>query len=296
LRVQRGAALALIVSIGLGAGCSSQTQAINVQLPAANGQSGPMFDVSSCAHYTFDILDRACSIDSNGKTYPVDGHIWILPAAPPYAAFFLFQPGYVPLPQDLDATSNNPSIGVMAAPASPTLPCCPDPSITLRPPVQVTMVGERGLLVTITDPVPVGDEVRMGLYFGPLFKDLVDPCMLPNPAVCTQTNNSSFGMGFDVGSGPGGGPPPPADAGPPPAGACLLEYNGALATGDPCCYRQGGKNTCDRSIKCNDASGTGCCLIYGTENTAGGGRCCLYEGGQLGDDPAECSVLLAQSR
>ena len=157
------------------------------------------------------------------------------------------------------------------------------------------MVGERGLLVTITDPVPVGDELRMGLYFGPLYKDLVDPCMLPDPAVCTQANNSSFGMGFDVGSGPGG-QPPPSDAGPPPAGACLLEYNSALATGDACCYRQGGTNTCNRSTKCNDASGSGCCLIYGTENTAGGGRCCLYEGGQLGDDPTECSALLAQSR
>jgi hypothetical protein len=78
------------------------------------------------------------------------------------------------------------------------------------------------------------------------------------------------------------------------AGSCMLEYNDALASGDPCCYRQGSANTCNTSIMCNDRSGTGCCLIYGTDSTTGGSRCCLYDAGRLVD--AECRALLAQLR
>jgi len=91
------------------------------------------------------------------------------------------------------------------------------------------------------------------------------------------------------------GQPPGHDAG-GSAGACLLSYNDALVSGDPCCYRQGGANTCDETIACNAQSGSGCCLIYGTEATAGGQRCCLYDGGQYGDDAAECRTLLATAR
>jgi hypothetical protein len=99
------------------------------------------------------------------------------------------------------------------------------------------------------------------------------------------------------GASPGGqgDSPPTGDAEPPAAaGSCLLEYNDALASGDPCCYRQGGTNTCNTSIMCNDRSGAGCCLIYGTDSTTGGSRCCLYDAGELGDD--DCRALLAQSR
>lgn len=93
-----------------------------------------------------------------------------------------------------------------------------------------------------------------------------------------------------------GASPPTRDAGPPAtAGSCLLEYNEALASSDPCCYWQGGTNTCNTSIMCNDLSGAGCCLIYGTDATTGGSRCCLYDAGKFGED-AECRTLLAQSR
>jgi len=290
----------LIAWAGTGTGCdiSSHSPPVQVQLPGTDGQPGPRFDASSCARYPdFDVLDRACSIDSNGKTYPVDGTLWIMPAAPPYAGYFHFRPGYVPLYQDIDSTSPAPSIRVLAAPALTTAPCCLDESVTLRPPVQITMTPEGGMLVTISDALPVGDEVRITLLLGGLYKHQVAPCMLPNPTYCTMADSISFGLGFDVGAGPGGGAPlPHADAGTPSPGACLLEYNDALASGDACCYRQHGANTCDRSIKCNSASGSGCCVIYGTANTAGGSRCCLYESGDLGDNPDECSALLAQSR
>jgi hypothetical protein len=76
-------------------------------------------------------------------------------------------------------------------------------------------------------------------------------------------------------------------------GACLLSYNTALVDGDPCCYRQGGKNQCDIGVTCNDRSGAGCCLIYGSEATEYGQRCCLYQDRGKVDGAAECSQLLA---
>jgi hypothetical protein len=46
---------------------------------------------------------------------------------------------------------------------------------------------------------------------------------------------------------------------------------------------------------CNDHSGTGCCLIYGTDSSTGGARCCLYDAAEV-DVDADCRALLAQSR
>jgi hypothetical protein len=76
-------------------------------------------------------------------------------------------------------------------------------------------------------------------------------------------------------------------------GACLLEYNDALVSGDPCCYRQGEANRCNPGIACNEASGDGCCLIYGTQATSFGGRCCLYADGSPVDGAQECQQLLS---
>ncbi len=75
---------------------------------------------------------------------------------------------------------------------------------------------------------------------------------------------------------------------------CLLEYNGALTEGDPCCLAVGGQNTCDRNIECNDAAGENCCLIYSTNHTAIEQGCCLYADGTV-DDPQvaqACDALL----
>jgi hypothetical protein len=177
---------------------------LEVDLPTAAGQNPVWFDVASCASYHSDAIERACTIDGGGKTYRVDGQISILPPAPPYAGFFQFRPGYAPLPQDLDATSDSPAIRVLAAPALANSPCCPDPGVTIRPPVQVSIPSERGLLVTMTDPIPYGDEVRITLLFGALYKGRISPCTLPATRWCdaAAANSISFGMGFDVGTGP----------------------------------------------------------------------------------------------
>jgi hypothetical protein len=78
-----------------------------------------------------------------------------------------------------------------------------------------------------------------------------------------------------------------------PAGTCLLEYNDALAVGDPCCYRAGSANTCNKNVQCNSQSGADCCLIYATDSTSYGERCCLYANGGQVDGAAECAQLLA---
>jgi len=288
---------------GLSGGCSSQDRSVAVQIPTPDGDQQLSFDVASCPHYPQSTeMDRVCMIDSNGKTYPEDGTLWTFPAAPPYAVYYQFKPGYAPSAQDLDTTSDNPSIGVFAAPyvidgngRQPTSAhCCAEDSLDNRIPSQVMLTPSGGLLVAVTDAQPSGDQIAVTLSYAGLYMGLVNPCTLPSPSFCQGVSNTGFAVRFYVGAG-GTPPRPPSDGGQPPAGACLLEYNDALvaAGADTCCYRQGGTNNCHGITQCNDLSGAGCCLVYGTENTAGGGRCCLYESGDLGDDPTECQGLLA---
>lgn len=114
---------------------------------------------------------------------------------------------------------------------------------------------------------------------------------------CCLYEGGRFGDGATecndlLSSAPAGGPVTPL-----PSNSCLLSYNTALVlpNADPCCYYQGQQNRCNPMSQCNELSGGSCCLIYGTENTAGGARCCLYEGGGLGDDAEECQALLGTS-
>jgi len=295
-------ATAVVAGYGaLSLGCSSQGQTVSVLIPRLDGNREVSFDIASCPHYPQSTeMDRVCVVDSNGKTYPEDGTLWTLPADPPYAVFYQFKPGYTPVIQDLDTTSDDPSIGVFAAPyvfpngrQSTSSHCCAEDSPANRIRAFMSLTQSGGLLVVVTAAQPAGDQIAVILGYGRLFESRINPCTLPDQAFCQQAKNSGFAVRFYVGAG--GSQPPPSDAGPPPTGACLLEYNDALvsAGADPCCYRQGGSNNCHAITQCNDLSGAGCCLVYGTENTAGGGRCCLYESGELGDDPGECQLLLA---
>jgi hypothetical protein len=292
--------VSLFVCAGVWAGCniSSQEPPVILQLPAADNQAGPSFNLAGCPRYPQSTeMDRVCMIDSNGKLYREDGTLSVFPAAPPYGVYYQFKPGFAPLAQDVDSTSDTPSIGTFAAPYDvQSQTCCAEDSLNNRIPSYAALTAQGGLLVSITEAVPIGQQIAVTLSYGELFKGRVNPCTLPDPSFCQWVSRSGFAVRFYVGATPSGTAPPMPDAGAPPAGACLLEYNSALAAGDACCYHQGGTNTCNPSIKCNDASGSGCCLIYGTDNTAGGGRCCLYESGDLGDNPDECRTLLAQSR
>ena len=93
----------------------------------------------------------------------------------------------------------------------------------------------------------------------------------------------------------------PTEASVRDAGACLLSYNSALVTGDPCCYREGAVNTCNTSIGCNDRAGRECCLLYASEGTQLGQTCCLYDnsgrdGKDVNDYASECQQLLSSDR
>jgi hypothetical protein len=189
-------------------------------------------------------------------------------------------------------------VTAFAAPYDVALtPCCAESDLANLVPSRSELTPGGGLLVTITQAVPSGDQLAFALSDGALFKSRLDPCTLPDASFCTTATSSGFLMRFYVGQAPAGSmtSPPGQDAG-APAGACLLAYNDALVSGDSCCYRKGGANTCNTAIACNARSGAGCCLLYGTEATAGGERCCLYDGGRYGDDADECRTLLATGK
>jgi hypothetical protein len=160
--------------------------------------------------------------------------------------------------------------------------------------------GNGVLTISVTNAVSPGDQIAIILDYGGLYRHRLSPadggaCNLPSQDLCTFASASGFAMRFYVGTGHPSQVTPthPTDPSVPQDGTCLLEYNSALASGDPCCYRQGGANTCDATVRCNERSGAGCCLLYGTENSSNGQRCCLYANGGKVDGADECAQLLA---
>lgn len=279
------------------AGCSGGLGALDkvLHLEGSPGSPGVAFSPGDCPmrNESFGIL-RACMIDSNGKAYPQDGTLYVLPPAPPYGAYYQFRPGWTPAAEDVAVMGPQAAYSAFAAPYDVAgNPCCAEGN-PANEVASHAVLADGGLVVTVPAAAPVGDQVAIALDFGALFKSRLTPCTLPDPASCQSAAQSGFMMRFYVGQAPSGTSPP--DGGPPAPGSCLLSYNDALVSGDACCYRQGGKNSCDTSVSCNDRSGPGCCLIYGSESTAGGQRCCLYADGSYGDDADECRTLLAQSR
>jgi len=276
----------------------------------APGQAADQMGVSSsqlgtamsCPTYPGLVeLSRACMVDSNGKTYPEDGTLFVFPAAPPYGAMFVFKAGFAPLAADVTSEGGAPSVGVYAAPydVASSMQCCSEDSPANRIPAS-TVLDETGTLtIAVTSPVPVGTQIAIILDYGRLYRGRIapaagGPCDLPSQEFCGYASQMGFAMRFYVGSSPSAvATPAVTDPTSPPDGACLLAYNTALADGDPCCYREGGANTCDTGVRCNERSGGGCCLIYGTENTSDGQRCCLYANGGAVDGADECARLLA---
>jgi hypothetical protein len=272
----------------------------SISVPGSGVGSLRLMSIASCPTYPGVAgLLRACMFDGNGKTYAVDDDLDVLPAAPPYGGMFVFQAGYVPLEADVTRGGAEAPVKVYAAPydVHSQTQCCAEDSPTNQIPAQTVLdSGHAALIISVPDAVPAGDQVAITLGFDSLYRSRLAPpsggaCDLPSADVCTYIDRTSFYMRFYVGSGPAW--LAPADPAAVPDGACLLSYNTALVSGDDCCYRKGAANTCDTGIKCNDRSGAGCCLIYGTENTSHGQRCCLYANGGNVDGAEECDQLLA---
>jgi len=241
-------------------------------------------------------------VDSTGKTYRQDGTMYVLPASPPYGAMFVFKPGFLPLQSDIaDEEGASAAVKAYAAPydVSSSTHCCSEDSEANRIPVAVTLDELGDLRIMVNDPVSSGYQIAIFLDYAALYRGRLSgangACDLPSASVCSDAANTGFAMRFYVGTAPGT-PTTRSDGGSLVAdGACLLSYNTALTDGDPCCYHKGAANTCNKAIVCNERSGAGCCLIYGTENTAGGERCCLYaDGGQV-DSAPECAKLLSSA-
>jgi hypothetical protein len=262
----------------------------------------PLATAANCPTYSDSAeLARACMFDSNGKTYAVTGTMYAFPETPPYGAIFVFQPGWAPLPEDVTSDGPGAGIGVFAAAydVGSGTQCCAEDNEANRI-VATTALDENGVLtISVASAVPVGYQIAIILNYGGLYRHRLVPeageaCNLPSKEVCKYAESTGFAMRFYVGVTPASvAPRVPLDPSAVPEGACLLEYNSALASGDACCYRKGGANTCDVNVQCNERSGQGCCLVYGTENTSFGQRCCLYAERRNVDGAGECDQLLA---
>ena len=272
--------------------------------PAGTTSSTRSTSVASCPEYPDSPeLARACMFDSNGKTYAEDGTVYVLPAAPPYGAIFAFQPSYFPLPEDAISVGPTAGIRAYAAPydVQSGTQCCSEDSEANRIPAETVLDDNGVLTISVTNAEPQGDQIAIILDYGGLYRHRLTPdnggaCDLPSQEACANAPTSGFAMRFYVRAAAQPSQVTPSQTtapSVPPVGTCLLEYNSALAAGDPCCYYKSGANTCDASVRCNERSGAGCCLLYGTDNTRYGERCCLYANGGKVDGADECAQLLA---
>jgi hypothetical protein len=297
-----------LVVLGLSFGvlaCSSQGLEVDpaaVQEGAGSPvttSGSPSLKIGSCPSTSgVPELSRACMFDSKGKTHRIDGSLPVFSVSPPYGAQFHFKDGYVPLLADVSTEGTGASVGVYAAPYDVKhSPCCSEDREENRIAARTELSASGVLTVTVDQAVPSGTQIAIILDFGVLYQGRVSPvCDLPNPQRCQTVGASGFATRFYVGSEPkSSNPSTSVPVSQTNAGACLLEYNTALVSegADPCCYRKGGRNTCDAKIQCNVRSGEGCCLIYGTEATKDGQRCCLYADGSDNDGAGECAELLA---
>lgn len=246
-------------------------------------QSGPN-------HYP---VSGACAFDSNAKTYLQEGTPIELTNISPFGVAFRFAPGYTPAASDLSVNTFDASIEVYASSDYSEGPSFGGKSTYVR--VSTVLRTDGALVLTVLDPIPDGFYVSVDLHMGALYRSRISPsdggkCSMPDSFYCTEGDHAGYRARFAVRGAPAGA----IITKPKPDDSCLLSYNSALVPsgGDLCCFRQGQDNQCNTGIQCNDLSGAGCCLIYGTESTAGGERCCLYENGQLGDGADECKGLL----
>jgi hypothetical protein len=304
MRQTRSLRLVVLLTASAAVGCDDhklEIAKVLVQYDLADG--GPLvFNIGSCEGQVGALpIDRSCVIDSTGKSH-TGQEVVTLAAAPPYAAYVLFMEGFIPQAADLGTTGPDASIGAWVLPCRAELACSTDGPGAYRISTFASLTYEGGLLVTIRDAVPEGSQVLITLDLGALFRSRISSpaanggCDLPSPSFCSGAAATGFAIRFYVGRAPAGvgadGPPAPPTA----AGTCLLSYNTALSGDDPCCYRLGGRNTCDQGIRCNDRSGSSCCTIYASEATQHGQRCCLYEGGGGVDGADECATLLGEGR
>ena len=220
--------LTLLLAMGAlaaaGCGRSGLDGLGQMQLHDALGNPGPSFDLSACPAQTGIDLAAACTIDSNGKVYPEDGTLFIEAAAPPYAAFYRLRPGFEPAAADLAVSGAAAPVTAFAAPDDVArTPCCPEDDVANLVPARIESISGEGLLVTVTEAVPAGDQLAFVLSDGALFKSQLAPCTLPDASFCANADHTGFSMRFYVGQAPAeAATPPGGHSGGTPGGAATL--------------------------------------------------------------------------
>lgn len=203
----RSPGLALLLTIaGSCAGCSDHS--VDVGSPLAlrlSEDGGTVLLAASCPGTSRPGLGRACIIDSRQKSYPVDGELPTLAAAPPYGTYLVLSNAFVP--SDATTDGADAAIRVYAAPTN-ILSCpivFPEGDEANRIAARVFVPEQGGLLVMVEHAVASPMQVVVDFDFQKLFKS--GPKSLPFEA-------SGYVARFYVGAVPPAvNPPPPTSGG-----------------------------------------------------------------------------------
>jgi hypothetical protein len=172
------------MALVLASGCIDHDVDIARKLMQADPNGGPpsVVMIADCESYSAIEMDRACVVDSDGKTYGLaGGDLNVISATPPYGVYFLFVDSAVPLPADIRTTGDDASVQVYAAPYNVQgSPCCAEdnpvfPNQSNRIAARASLTDEGGLLVTIHEALPPGYQVAVTLHYGPMYRGRVHP-------------------------------------------------------------------------------------------------------------------------
>jgi hypothetical protein len=171
--------------------------------------------ITQCQDYGSLEMDRACVVDSDGKSFGLAGNteMIVTSAVPPYGAYFMFVDGATPLAEDIGTTGEDASVQVFAEPCriENGSPCLPEGSQANRIAARASLTAEGGLLVTVHDAVPSGTQIAVTLQYGALYRSQLAPadgsaCKLPFE-ICTDTSHRGWVARFYVGAPPAGTSP-----------------------------------------------------------------------------------------
>jgi hypothetical protein len=204
--------LALTVTATLG--CSDRNIDIARQLMQTDPAGGPptVVTVADCQSYGALEMDRACVVDSDGKSYGMADSagsqtVIVTTEAPPYGVYFLFNDDATPFATDVSTEGTDASVRVHAAPACNVKDgCLPELNEANRVAARASLTLEGGLLVTVHEALPAGTQVSVNLVYSALYQGRVTPvdgsaCSLPFD-LCTDAGHRGWAARFYVGSAP----------------------------------------------------------------------------------------------
>jgi hypothetical protein len=178
----------------------------------ASDPASPDINVSTCpATFGPDDSKGVCAFDSNGTTYPVNGTVYILPAAPPYGAIFEVSSDTPPMPEDIISEGPNAVAMAYAALAkrndSTVTGCCPENNEANRIPIKISLRENHTLKVVVNDAVPVGYKLVIVLHYQALYRWWLTSgpdgsCGVPNAVFCSINDGTRFNVRFYVGAEP----------------------------------------------------------------------------------------------